>query len=153
LALQIERYEKKEKRLGYAQLCALLPTWKREHEFLSAVPAQALQNLERAYTNFFQKRAEFPKFKKKSRHDSFRIPQGFALDPPKVSSLRPGTRRNPLPSGRGGCQRHQRAAAIRNCSSVSDDRYFRFGASRCPARLRWNHGGERLVADNHASGV
>jgi putative transposase len=55
-----------------------------EHEFLSNVPAQALQqslkNLERAYTNFFQKRADFPKFKKKGQRESFRIPQGFEID-------------------------------------------------------------------------
>ena len=84
LALNIERYEKKEKRLGYAGLCALLPNWKREHEFLSDVPAQALQqalkNLERAYTNFFQKRADFPKFKKKGQRESFRVPKGFKVD-------------------------------------------------------------------------
>lgn len=84
LALNIERYEKKEKRLGYAGLCALLPNWKMEHEFLSDVPAQALQqalkNLERAYTNFFQKRANFPKFKKKGQCESFRIPQGLEVD-------------------------------------------------------------------------
>ncbi len=83
-ALNVERYEKKEKRLGYAGLCALLPNWKMEHEFLSAVPAQALQqslkNLERAYTNFFRKRADFPKFKKKGQRESFRIPQGFEID-------------------------------------------------------------------------
>jgi putative transposase len=84
LALNVERYEQKKKRLGYAGLCALLPDWKMEHEFLSAVPAQALQqalkNLERAYTNFFQKRADFPKFKKKGQRESFRIPQGFEVD-------------------------------------------------------------------------
>ena len=84
LALNVERYEKKEKRLGYPGLCALLPNWKMEHEFLSDVPAQALQqalkNLERAYTNFFQKRADFPKFKKKGQRESFRIPQGFEVD-------------------------------------------------------------------------
>jgi putative transposase len=84
LALNVERYEKKEKRLGYAGLCALLPNWKMEHEFLSAVPAQALQqslkNLECAYTNFFRKRADFPKFKKKGQRESFRIPQGFEID-------------------------------------------------------------------------
>jgi transposase len=84
LALNLERYEKKEKRLGYAGLCALLPNWKMEHEFLSEVPAQALQqalkNLERAYTNFFQKRADFPKFKKKGQRESFRVPQGFEVD-------------------------------------------------------------------------
>lgn len=55
-----------------------------EHEFLSNVPAQALQqslkNLERAYTNCFQKRADFPKFKKKGQRESFRIPQGFEAD-------------------------------------------------------------------------
>jgi putative transposase len=55
-----------------------------EHEFLPDVPAQALQqalkNLERAYTNFFQKRADFPKFKKKGQRESFRIPQGFEVD-------------------------------------------------------------------------
>ena len=84
LALNLERYEKKEQRLGYAGLCALLPNWKIEHEFLSEVPAQALQqalkNLERAYTNFFQKRADFPKFKKKGQRESFRVPQGFKVD-------------------------------------------------------------------------
>ena len=76
------RYNKK--RLGYAGLCALLPNWKREHPFLSEVPAQALQpalkNLERAYTNFFLKRSEFPKFRKKGQRESFRVPQGFEVD-------------------------------------------------------------------------
>src|SRR5271156_4167210 len=84
LALDLERYEKKEQRLGYAKLCALLPNWKLEHPFLSEVPAQALQqtlkNLERAYANYFQKRADFPKFKKKGQPQSFRIPQGFEVD-------------------------------------------------------------------------
>ena len=76
------RYNKK--RLGYAGLCALLPNWKREHPFLSEVPAQALRqalkDLERAYTNFFLKRSEFPKFKKKGQRESFRVPQGFEVD-------------------------------------------------------------------------
>jgi putative transposase len=84
LALNRERYTKKEKHLGYAGLCALLPAWKIEHPFLSDVPAQALQqalkNLERAYTNFFKKRADFPKFHKKGQRNGFRIPQGFAVD-------------------------------------------------------------------------
>ena len=84
LALNTERYLKKEKRLGYAGLCALLPTWKIEHLFLSDVPAQALQqalqNLERAYSNFFKKRADSPKFHKKGQRNGFRIPQGFEVD-------------------------------------------------------------------------
>jgi putative transposase len=84
LALNQQRYENKEKRLGYAGLCALLPNWKIAHPWLSDAPSQALQqslkDLERAYTNFFNKRAEFPDFHKKGRKDSFRIPQGFAVD-------------------------------------------------------------------------
>jgi putative transposase len=84
LALNKERYEEKEKHLGYARTCALLPSWKTEFAWLSDVPAQALQqslkDLERGFTNFFEKRADFPDFHKKGRKDSFRIPQGFQLD-------------------------------------------------------------------------
>jgi putative transposase len=62
----------------------LLPSWKTERSFLADVPAQALQqsvkNLERAYTNFFNKRADFPKFHKKGQRNGFRIPQGFEVD-------------------------------------------------------------------------
>ena len=78
LALNTARYNKK--RLGYAGRCAQLLNWKRERQFLSEVPARALQqalkNPERAYTNFFLKRLEFPKFKKKGQRESVRIPQG-----------------------------------------------------------------------------
>jgi putative transposase len=40
----------------------------------------ALKNLDRAFTNFFEKRAEYPCFKKRGYGDSFRFPQGFKLD-------------------------------------------------------------------------
>ena len=84
LALHKQRYENKEKRLGYAGVCVLLPNWKIEHPWLSDGPSQALQqslkDLERAYTNFFKKRAAFPDFHKKGRKDSFRVPQGFEVD-------------------------------------------------------------------------
>ena len=39
-----------------------------------------LKDLERAYKNFFAKRAAFPRFKKKGQSDSFRYPQGVKLD-------------------------------------------------------------------------
>lgn len=39
-----------------------------------------LKDLERAYKNFFAKRAHFPRFKKKGQRDSFRYPQGCKLD-------------------------------------------------------------------------
>ena len=86
LALQKERYEQGEKKLGYAGLCKALTEWKTQAEmlWLSETPSQALQqalkNLERAYKNFFEKRADFPRFKKKGTGDSFRYPQGCKLD-------------------------------------------------------------------------
>lgn len=36
--------------------------------------------LERGYKNFFQKRAAFPRFKKRGQNDAFRYPQGVKLD-------------------------------------------------------------------------
>ncbi len=86
LALQKERHEQGERRLGYAELCKTLTGWKTQPEtlWLSQTPSQALQqalkNLERAYRNFFEKRAAFPKPRKKGRNDSFRYPQGIQLD-------------------------------------------------------------------------
>ena len=41
---------------------------------------QTLKDLERAYANFFQKRADFPRFKKRDKGDSFRYPRGFTID-------------------------------------------------------------------------
>ena len=86
LALQKERFAQGEKKLGYAGLCQSLRHWKRQPEtvWLAATPSQALQqtlkDLERAYTNFFAKRADFPRFKKKGRGDRFRYPQGCKLE-------------------------------------------------------------------------
>lgn len=74
------------KKLGYAALCKSLTEWKAQPEtlWLNETPSQALQqslkNLERAYKNFFEKRADFPRFKKKGHSDSFRYPQGIKLD-------------------------------------------------------------------------
>ena len=39
-----------------------------------------MKDLDRAYKNFFAKRADFPRFKRKGVHDAFRYPQGFRLD-------------------------------------------------------------------------
>ena len=86
LALQKERYERGDKKLGYAGLCKLLTEWRNSAEtaWLADAPVhplqQALKDLERAYANFFAKRAGFPRFKKKGRHDSFRYPDGVKLD-------------------------------------------------------------------------
>jgi putative transposase len=80
LAVQKARFEAGETKLTYAGLCKLLTQWRSETEtgWLKDAPThplqQALKDLERAYTHFFAKRAAFPRFKKKGRHDSFRYP-------------------------------------------------------------------------------
>jgi putative transposase len=88
LALQKERFEKKEKHLGYAALCKELTGWRDAagSAFLAEAPIhplqQALKDLDRAYRNFFEGRADLPRFKKKGRHDAFRFPdpKQFAVD-------------------------------------------------------------------------
>jgi putative transposase len=86
LALQKARYKQGEKKLSYAGLCKELTQWKLDSAttWLADTPSQALQqslkDLDRAYTNFFAKRAEFPRFKKKGVSDRFRYPQGCKLD-------------------------------------------------------------------------
>ena len=80
LALQKKRYERGEKKLGYAGLCKLLTEWRNSADttWLADAPVhpqqQTLKDLERAYSNFFAKRADFPRFKKKNQSDSFRYP-------------------------------------------------------------------------------
>ncbi|MCQ9425851.1 transposase [Pseudomonas sp. LJDD11] len=80
LALQKERHEQGENKLGYAGLCKLLTEWRNSPQtaWLADAPVhplqQSLKDLERAYTNFFAKRADFPRFKKKGQRDSFRYP-------------------------------------------------------------------------------
>jgi putative transposase len=86
LASEKETYETTGKHLGFASLCKELHDWKTAEgttflaEAHSQIFQQALKDLDRAYVNFFQKRADLPRFKKKGVHDAFRYPQGFKLD-------------------------------------------------------------------------
>ena len=61
-----------------------LPELRREVKWLQEVPAQSLQqaitNLDTAYTNFFKKRADFPRFKSKKGKQSMRFPQDIRVD-------------------------------------------------------------------------
>lgn len=81
LSIQMERHKQGLKKLSYPELAKELVLWKKSDEmaFLKLAPAQVLQqklmDLDRAYTNFFQKRAGFPKFRKRGIHDSFRFPE------------------------------------------------------------------------------
>lgn len=85
LAYQNEQHEaNKSFKFSYTKLTALLPEWKRELVWLkdchSQVLQQSLKDLERAFKNFFAKRSDFPKFKRKGEKDSFRFPQGCKLE-------------------------------------------------------------------------
>src|ERR1700719_4421914 len=84
LALEIANHEAGNKFIRYEEMANLLPVWKVEFPWLREAPSQALQhslkNLDRAFTNFFEKRTEFPRFKKRGHRDKFRFPQGFKLD-------------------------------------------------------------------------
>ncbi|EDP1393657.1 IS200/IS605 family element transposase accessory protein TnpB [Salmonella enterica subsp. enterica serovar Reading] len=97
LALQKERHEQGERKLGYAGLCKMLTDWRNSAEtaWLANAPVhplqQTLRDLERAYSNFFAKRANFPLFRKKGLSDSFRYPD------PKQIKLDQGNGRIFLP--------------------------------------------------------
>lgn len=85
LSLEKSLYEKDSKHsFKYTEAANRLPGWKKKNPFLkkchSQVLQQSLKDLDRAYTNFFEKRGNFPKYKKKYRHDSIRFPQGVELD-------------------------------------------------------------------------
>ena len=76
LAMREEAYKQGEK-VGYNQTSAMLTTLKQELAFLREIDSislqQSLRDLDRAYTNFFQKRAKYPKFKSKhDNHQSYR---------------------------------------------------------------------------------
>ncbi|ASJ76275.1 RNA-guided endonuclease InsQ/TnpB family protein [Granulosicoccus antarcticus] len=124
LALQQENHKAELKYISYVQMCKSLTTWRKDRDtlWLQLAPAQTLQqslkDLDRAYQNFFSKRAAFPSYKKKGRGNSFRFPEPkqFKLDQtnnriflPKLGWMRYrnsrnviGTLRNITVSERGG---------------------------------------------------
>ena len=88
LSLERSLYKKDNKHsFKYAEAANRLPEWKKKNPFLkeyhSQVLQQSLKDLDQAYTNFFRKRANFPKYKEKFRNDSIRFPQSVELDEAK----------------------------------------------------------------------
>ena len=124
LAIQKANHEAGEKFIGYVTMAKQLTAWRNSAEtaWLSQAPVHplqhALKDLERAYKNFFAKRADFPRFKKKGQDDSFRYPDAkqFKIDAgnsrvflPKLGWLRYrnsrdmlGTAKNITVSSNGG---------------------------------------------------
>lgn len=80
LALQKENHEAGNKFIGYVAMAKHLTAWRNgvETAWLKDAPCHplqhALKDLEKAYKNFFAKRADFPRFKKKGQSESFRYP-------------------------------------------------------------------------------
>ncbi|MBN3860071.1 IS200/IS605 family element transposase accessory protein TnpB [Neisseriaceae bacterium PsAf] len=85
LAWQNEQYQADNNfKFNYTKIANLLPSWKKEFNWLkdchSQVLQQSLKDLESSFRNFFRKQNQFPKFKKKGIKDSFRFPQGTKLE-------------------------------------------------------------------------
>ena len=80
LALQKENHEAGNKFIGYVAMAKHLTGWRNDlgTPWLKEAPCHplqhALKDLERAYKNFFAKRADFPRFKRKGSGDAFRYP-------------------------------------------------------------------------------
>ena len=108
LAYQNEQYQQDNSfKFSYYKLQNLLPEWRQEFVWLKDSHAQMLQSslrdLERSFKNFFAKRANFPRFKKKGSKESFRFPQGCKLEQhnnriwlPKIGWVRYRNSRNVL---------------------------------------------------------
>ena len=80
-----QTYKETGKGISRSGLNALLPKLKKEHEWLKTdVYSQSLQqttlNLSRAFINFFEKRAKYPKFKSKHGKQSVGFPQHVIIE-------------------------------------------------------------------------
>lgn len=76
-------YAETGKGLGQFALNARLPTLKKDYPWLAETHSQVLQSvslhLSRAFVNFFERRAKYPKFKSKRDKQSIQYPQGVKL--------------------------------------------------------------------------
>lgn len=76
LAARTEAWTQRHERVGFAESSRMLSRWKRADELaflkeVSSVPLQqALRHLQTAFSNFFNQRADYPRFKKKSHGGS-----------------------------------------------------------------------------------
>jgi putative transposase len=87
LAERSAAWHERKERVGFAATARALTAWKREPALaflceVSCVPLQqALRHLDRAYTNFFQKRAAHPSYKRKHSGGSATFTRsGFSWD-------------------------------------------------------------------------
>ena len=83
LVVRRDAYEFGDVTLNYYDCQNSLPFLKGVDTFLLDAPAQALQvacrNLDTAYKNFFERRSQFPSFKRKAEKQSLAFPQGVKI--------------------------------------------------------------------------
>ena len=76
-------YQETGKGLGQYELNARLPKLKEKFPWLAETHSQVLQyvslNTSRAFINFFERRAKYPKFKSKKSKQSIQYPQGVKI--------------------------------------------------------------------------
>jgi putative transposase len=81
-------YRETGKGLNYHAMSIRLPKLKQEFEWLGDADSQALQqsvqNLSRAYENFFQKRGKYPRFKSKHGRQSIQYPQRVKIEGSRI---------------------------------------------------------------------
>lgn len=98
LARRKEAYEQTGKGLNFAKQCAEMTQYKQGNKWLydaaNSALQQSLRDLDRAFKNFFEKRAQFPRFKSKHRTlPSMRYPdkcdlKGNRIKLPKIGWVR-----------------------------------------------------------------
>lgn len=88
LDLTGEMYRTTGKGLNYHTMSIRLPKLKQEFEWLSGADSQALQqslqNLARAFENFFAKRGRYPRFKSKHGRQSIQYPQRVRIEGSRI---------------------------------------------------------------------
>lgn len=88
LSTNQEIYKRTGKSLNYYAMAVRLPKLKNENEWLKEANAQVLQqsiqNLSRAYENFFAKRGKYPRFKSKHDKQSIQFPQCVKINGSRI---------------------------------------------------------------------
>ncbi len=100
LALNNELYSSEQKKYSVTELGIMLTKYKKEVEWLNEVSnatlKEALRNLDKAYTNFYKKRAKLPKFKSKkkckntfySRYDKVKFYENGTVNLEKIGKVK-----------------------------------------------------------------
>lgn len=81
-------YKETGKGLSYESMAVRLPKLKVKYDWLGEATAQVLQqsvrNLSRAFVNFFERRARYPRFKSKHGTQSIQFPQDVRIDNSRI---------------------------------------------------------------------